>query len=390
MMKLFKKKYYLMEMLNFLVIIKYMNLNALIKICQKQEVTNALILKVRFIIFNLFLEFWKIVNKFDEKDQVISYFYKLGLKSTINLHSSIIYQFPSPDSKKYKPYKSYKFPLIEDSFFQDKSITKYEIPQYIPDIPEGFSVFCTLWEASKVKQYMLMSQEEQEKLNIKENYDKQEKENNLEEPIPKTNFCYICREKFEDYFAHLETRNHINNLYEENIYYSKTIKNTFKRINKYWNNDISEEISRESNNEEQNEDIKSNETANDDNNNININVKYPILTSTVISLLNEDIYEENEENDLDNKENIDTNKNEIVLDNYKYNYGNNFNLKGNNNNKKRDFTSFKLLKKKRITFDVIRYESPNNKNLELKRDYFNYLNKYKKKEFIKNIIIFFE
>ena len=233
-----------------------------------------------------------------------------------------------------------------------------------------------------------MSQEEQEKLNIKENYDKQEKENNLEEPIPKTNFCYICREKFEDYFAHLETSNHINNLYEENIYYSKTIKNTFKRINKYWNNDISEEISRESNNEEQNEDIKSNETANDDN---NINVKYPILTSTVISLLNEDIYEENDENDLDNKENIDTNKNEIVLDNYKYNYGNNFNLKGNNNNKKRDFTSFKLLKKKRITFDVIRCEKYYGGNNEFRtRDYFCFLNKYKTKKLIRNINIFFK
>ena len=158
-----------------------------------------MILKVRFILFNTFLEFWKIVNKFDEKDQVISYFYKLGLKSNINLYSSIIYQFPFQDSKKYKSYKSYEFPLIEDTIFQDKSITKYEIPQYIPDIPEGFSVFCTLWEASKVKQYMLMSQEEQEKLNIKENYDKQEKENNLEEPIPKTNFCYICREKFAKY-----------------------------------------------------------------------------------------------------------------------------------------------------------------------------------------------
>ena len=64
-----------------------------------------MILKVRFILFNLFLEFWKIVNKLDEKDQVISHFYKLGLKSTINLYSSIIYQFPSQDSKKYKPYK---------------------------------------------------------------------------------------------------------------------------------------------------------------------------------------------------------------------------------------------------------------------------------------------
>ena len=235
---------------------------------------------------------------------------------------------------------------------------------------------------------MLMSQEEQEKLNIKENYDKQEKENNLEEPIPKSNFCYICREKFEDYLEHLETQNHINNLYEENIYYNKNIKNTFKRINKFWNNDISEDISRESDIDEQNEDLKSNETEN--NNDNNTNVKYSILTSSVISLINEDINIENNENDMEDKENVDINKNGIAFDNFKYNYGNNFNLKENINNKKRNHSPFKLLKKKRITFDVIRYESPNNKNLELKRDYFNYLNKYKTKKFIRNISIFFE
>ena len=64
------------------------------------------------------------------------------------------------DSRKYK---SYEFPTIEESFFLEKSISKYEIPQYIQDIPEGFSLFCTLWEASKVKQYMLLSQDEQDK-----------------------------------------------------------------------------------------------------------------------------------------------------------------------------------------------------------------------------------
>ena len=121
-----------------------------------------------------------------------------------------------------------------------------------------------------------------------------------------------------------------------------------------------------------------------------LNVKYSILTSSVISLINEDINIENNENDMENKENVDINKNGIAFDNFKYNYGNNFNLKENINNKKRNHSPFKLLKKKRITFDVIRYESPNNKNLELKRDYFNYLNKYKTKKFIRNISIFFE
>ena len=89
------------------------------------------------------------MNKFDEKDQVISYFNKLGLKSTnINLHSSIIYQFPS-EARKYKSYISYEFPIIEEPYFQQRSISKYEIPQYIPDIPEGFSVFSLYGKQAK-------------------------------------------------------------------------------------------------------------------------------------------------------------------------------------------------------------------------------------------------
>ena len=330
------------------------------------------------------------MNKFDEKDQVISYFNKLGLKLTnINLHSSIIYQFPS-EARKYKSYISYEFPIIEEPYFQQRSISKYEIPQYIPDIPEGFSVFCTLWEASKVKQYMLMSQEEQEKLNIKENYDKQEKENHFEEPIPKSNYCYICHIKFEDYLLHLETKTHKLNLKEENTYFNKEIKNVFKRINKFWNNNIYDEDSSESN-IESSEYIKSNLDENKNTNN-NTSIKIPILSSSVISLINDDI--KKEENIEDNKENISMNKNEIIFEKFKYNYGNNYNFKDNNNinnfNKKKKFSHFKLLKKKRITFDVIRYEDTNNKNPEFKREYFSYLNKYKMRKFIGNFSVIFK
>ena len=90
--------------------------------------------------------------------------------------------------------------------------------KHIQDIPEGFSLFCTLWEASKVKQYMLLSQDEQDKLNIKETYDKKEKENLInEEPIPKNYFCYICQQNFEDYLSHLESKDHkANNVVQNN------------------------------------------------------------------------------------------------------------------------------------------------------------------------------
>ena len=284
------------------------------------------------------------------------------------------------DSRKYK---SYEFPTIEESFFLEKSISKYEIPQYIQDIPEGFSLFCTLWEASKVKQYMLLSQDEQDKLNIKETYDKKEKENLInEEPIPKNNFCYICQQNFEDYLSHLESKDHKANLYNQNPSLIKSIKTSFKRINKFWSNDISNDNSSITNNEiSSNESIDEEEESNEDKSTPkekeeNTKIKLPILSSSIISLIKEnntsnEILETNKE---ENKENIDMNKNEIKINEHKNKF------------------KFKLLNKKRITFDVIRYESPIKKtSFECKRkDYFNYLNKYKTKKYIRNMNVFFE
>ena len=284
------------------------------------------------------------------------------------------------DSRKYK---SYEFPTIEESFFLEKSISKYEIPQYIQDIPEGFSLFCTLWEASKVKQYMLLSQDEQDKLNIKETYDKKEKENLInEEPIPKNNFCYICQQNFEDYLSHLESKDHKANLYNQNPSLIKSIKNSFKRINKFWSNDISNDNSSITNNEiSSNESIDEEEESNEDKSipkekEENTKIKLPILSSSIISLIKEnntsnEIFETNKE---ENKENIDMNKNEIKINEHKNKF------------------KFKLLNKKRITFDVIRYESPTKKtSFECKRkDYFNYLNKYKTKKYFRNMNVFFE
>jgi hypothetical protein len=318
------------------------------------------------------------VQKFEEKDEMISHFIKLGLKSDINSYSSIIYQFPSMDSKKFKYYE---FPIIEEAFFLEKSITKYEIPQYIEDIPEGFSLFCTLWEASKVKQYMLLSQEEQDKLGVKESFDKKEKENNLEEPIPKNNFCYICQNNFENYLVHIESKEHINNLYEQNPYLIKTIKNSFKRINKFWSNDntvTNDEISSNESIEEE-ESIEEKETKKEEEENTKI--KLPILSSSIISFLSDKITKDEKDlnNKEENKENIDMNKNDENE------------IKIKEKEHKNKFAKFKLLNKKRITFDVIRYESPTKKTFECKRkDYFCYLNKYKNKKYIKNMNVFFE
>ena len=189
-----------------------------------------------------------IVKKFDENEELIAYFIKLGLKDNINLSSSILYHFPSIDNQKYK---CYEFPKIEEAIFQEKSLTKYEIPQYIGDIPEGFSCFCTLWEASKVKQYIQLNHEQQEHLG---NAEKEDINNGdtLKEPIPKTNFCHLCRRKFDNYLIHIETETHKNNICK-NPMTINTAKDTFKRINKFWedkknsnNNNINNKIIKKS------------------------------------------------------------------------------------------------------------------------------------------------
>ena len=170
------------------------------------------------------------MKKFDESDEIITYFKKQGLKEKVNLPSSIIYQLPSYN---LKPFNYCEFPKIEEKALIKKSITEYDIPQYIPEIPQGFSLFCTLGEAVKIRQYMLLTEEEKNNiLGIKEK--EEENDNNiLEEPIPKTKFCHWCMRKFEDYLLHIETLTHKNNILKNPLLLNRAV-DTFKRINGFW------------------------------------------------------------------------------------------------------------------------------------------------------------
>jgi hypothetical protein len=180
--------------------------------------------------------FWKIVGKFDESDEMINYFKKKGLKDNVNLPSSIIYQLPSYN---LKLFNCFEFPKIEETALINKSITEYDIPQFIPDMPQGFSLFCTLWEATRVRQYLLLDQEEKNKLFGTQQKEDNENENDivceniLEEPIPKTNFCHLCMRKFDDYLVHIETLTHKNNISKNPLFINRA-KNTFNRINQFW------------------------------------------------------------------------------------------------------------------------------------------------------------
>ena len=181
--------------------------------------------------------FWKIVKKFDESEEIITYFKKKGLNEKINLPSSIIYQLGINNSKLFNYYE---FPKIEEGALLKKSISEYDIPQLIPDMPPGFSLFCTLWEATKVKQYLELNDEEK---NAVIGMQKNEEDNNYitEEPIPKNKFCHLCMRKFDNYLIHIETLTHKNNI-TKNPFYIERAKETFERIGNFWNKKDKENI----------------------------------------------------------------------------------------------------------------------------------------------------
>ena len=103
-------------------------------------------------------------------------------------------------------------------------------------MPQGFSIFCTLWEASKVKQYFELNDEEKNiVLGIQQKEEDNGNNNITEEPIPKTKFCHLCMRKFDDYLLHIETLTHKNNINKNPLLINRA-KNTFERISSFWNN----------------------------------------------------------------------------------------------------------------------------------------------------------
>ena len=52
-----------------------------------------------------------------------------------------------------KKVNYYSFPIIKKEKWLKGAKTKYDIPQYIEGIPEGFAIFCTTKEAGKVRKY---------------------------------------------------------------------------------------------------------------------------------------------------------------------------------------------------------------------------------------------
>ena len=194
-----------------------------------------------------------------------------------------------------KKVNYYSFPIIKKERWLKGAKTKYDIPQYIEGIPEGFAIFCTTKEAGKVRKYqeqiekrnksknkneadnkkndgkdinedinkevedmdvvnkrmiagaMKMDENEINKKNENNNdkdkkKDKDDEDNKelklydeLQEPVPRNDhkYCHICKTKFEKYLKHIKSYSHFENLQRHQSFFNR-FKKSFERIVKFW------------------------------------------------------------------------------------------------------------------------------------------------------------
>ena len=215
---------------------------------------NYIIINVTYNFY--ILDFWKIVEKFDIEEASFNFLVKRGVNSKVNKESTIALYLPD---NSFQRIHYYEFPVIKELKWRNGAKTKYEIPQYINDIPEDYPVFCTIKEAGMIKniQNKLKKKEEKRKVkssikskdkdkdkekdknNDKENISSKSNNNNnvLDEPIPNEmhKYCHLCKKHFDNYLRHINSKIHKDNT---NKYAPKfhNIKNIFKRINTFWDN----------------------------------------------------------------------------------------------------------------------------------------------------------
>ena len=118
---------------------------------------------IYFIIYYIiYIDFWNIIKHFDKEEENFNKICKHGLSSNVNKESLLAVYISKGVNKKVNYYS---FPIIKKERWLKGAKTKYDIPQYIEGIPEGFAIFCTTKEAGKVRKY----QEQIEKRNKSKN-----------------------------------------------------------------------------------------------------------------------------------------------------------------------------------------------------------------------------
>ena len=88
------------------------------------------------------------MEKFDSQEETFNFLKKKGVNSNANKESLIALFIPN---NAYQNLHLHEFPLIKENKYKIGAVSKYDIPQYIREIPEEYSAFCTIKEAGKLK-----------------------------------------------------------------------------------------------------------------------------------------------------------------------------------------------------------------------------------------------
>ena len=136
------------------------------------------------------------MEKFNVQEATFNYLVKKGVNSKANRESLIAVYLPEHN---YQKIHFYEFLIIKEVRWRNGAKTKYEIPQYINDVPEDFPIICTIKEAGSIKNYNNKLKKKEEKLKNnanKENANPKENINDiLDEPLPNEmhKYCHLCK-----------------------------------------------------------------------------------------------------------------------------------------------------------------------------------------------------
>ena len=207
----------------------------------------------------------KVIKYFDKEEESFNNICRHGLNSNTNKESLLAVCLPNSMAKKLH---FFSFPLIKEEKWIIGAKTKYDIPQYIEGIPDGFAIFCTTWEAGKVRKYKEQVERKNErnmekrevedmdvmnkrlaekamnKNSVEDKNSNEDSENEeLEEPLPRgiNKYCHICNNNYDNYLTHIKSLDHFENLkrYKNNI---NRFKNTFQNIINFWENKKGEKL----------------------------------------------------------------------------------------------------------------------------------------------------
>ena len=159
--------------------------------------------------------------------KTFNYFLDQGLKTNMNPNTSLALEINT--SKNKCQLESYDF-----SYNDGKKLI-YDVPYYHPNVPQGFSAFCTDEEYSLVLDYIKKKNKTPTTTNITKI---QEEITSEPEPSKKNYLCQLCMVKFKNYREHITSQEHKQNIIDNKSLFDKLSK-SIRRIvdhNNYLNN----------------------------------------------------------------------------------------------------------------------------------------------------------